>query len=114
MKLILLEICLFILYISLCDSHYESEGECNYNPECDCGSIAKPVRAETFTIKVSKNDSLKYEQIDADDGAYEHNSRVWYQCIDPNDYLVGNHSRVCKNGKWIGKVPRCGKYLLCI
>ena len=71
--------------------------------ECRCGRPAIP---PGVTIVNTFNNSSGEQNT-----VYEHKSKVYYECIDKNNILVGSDVRVCDNGYWTGIVPRCGKDL---
>jgi hypothetical protein len=40
---------------------------------------------------------------------YLEDTKIEYYCELPELELLGGKVRVCKNGQWIGSIPRCGK-----
>jgi hypothetical protein len=61
---------------------------------CDCGLPSIPTN--------SKINDLKTKYIEGD--------KIEYYCELPELTLLGGKVRECKNGKWIGSIPRCGKF----
>jgi len=39
---------------------------------------------------------------------YLEDTKIEYYCELPELELLGGKVRVCKNGKWVGSIPRCG------
>lgn len=76
----------------------------NCGQTCGCGPPARPMFTNVFVV----NKRVHYNNSRIN---YEHESKVLYKCVDPNDMLIGGDSRVCVSGKWIGAVPKCGPYI---
>lgn len=61
----------------------------------DCGLPAIPPNAKIKDLKTF----------------YPENATIEYYCELSELKLLGGSIRECKNSKWVGSVPRCGKHL---
>ncbi len=60
---------------------------------CDCGRPGEPL----------------YGSIDDKNINFPENFKIVYKC-DKEKILIHNPSRTCREGKWTGRVPKCGNY----
>jgi len=60
----------------------------------DCGLPGQPANVDVY---------------DSEERSKE-GDEVTYDCED-HYRLIGDNKRKCENGKWTGKVPRCGEYI---
>ncbi|CAG2113464.1 unnamed protein product, partial [Medioppia subpectinata] len=93
-------------------NNHDQNGCDELDQECSCGTIARPPGIELTVRQSPQNMSISQANQLAryNDSTLKHNehlTRVWYQCSDPNNLLVGNRVRECRSGKWMGSVPRC-------
>jgi hypothetical protein len=65
---------------------------------CDCGRPGIPYHG--FIIAENKSD-------------FPENFIVNYKCNDPFT-LSYNSTRICRKGKWTGRVPKCGKHKILV
>ena len=50
-------------------------------------------------------------EVDSESKHYSHGTTIEYECIGKQDVLINNSKvRVCTDGKWLPKMPRCGQY----
>jgi hypothetical protein len=61
---------------------------------CDCGSPGMP----SFGKVYPKNRS-----------SFPENFTIEYEC-ESGTHIFYNSSRICREGKWTGRVPKCGNY----
>ncbi len=85
----------------------EADGCGELHKDCHCGSIAQSPGSSLFTRLVYPNSSTVIEEYD-DNVPYGYKLyRVYYQCADEENVLVGDNMRECAEGNWRGAVPRC-------
>ncbi len=65
---------------------------------CDCGQPGVPYRG--FINVENKSD-------------FPEDFVVEYKCDDPLTLLY-NSSRICREGEWTGRVPKCGKHKILV
>jgi hypothetical protein len=61
---------------------------------CDCGPPGIPSNGSILT---------EYSP------SYPENFKIEYKCNGKQDQLAYNSTRICRKGKWTGRVPKCGK-----
>jgi hypothetical protein len=60
---------------------------------CDCGPPGIPSLGKVYPENKT---------------SYSENSEIRYKCEGRT--IVYNSSRICREGKWTGRVPKCGNY----
>jgi hypothetical protein len=60
---------------------------------CDCGPPGIPYRGRVDTENKT---------------SFSENSKIRYECYLGT--ILYNSSRICREGKWTGRVPKCGNY----
>jgi len=64
---------------------------------CNCGPPGIPYLGKVYSENYSQNRT-----------SFSENSEIRYECESAT--IVYNSSRICRKGKWTGRVPKCGNY----
>jgi len=59
---------------------------------CDCGEPGVPYRGRVYKTSFSRTSEIRYE------------------CEGRTYKNFHNEIRICREGKWTGRVPKCGNY----